>query len=352
MKQTFTPDARPVHDGLEAGRRRIRVDGWSVERQRLFLQLLADMGSVQKAADMVGMSVSSAYALRRDPRALTFRNGWELAMREAMRQCAEVALERALYGVDVPVWYKGQMVGEIHKLNDKLLMQVLRYGDRARREDEASDLAEEDRYAYRRREGNLEALQEGLIQAEAAPVDDIDAIAIDRAVAIGLHAADTGGDSLSRAAARRERRAGKRAGIMVRRRDAVPGAVVAAPALPDAGDAAADGMLEEDFMTFAAKVQPGPNHHTCPVAPNRDFVAGPNGLDAAQLADHVAACAAWDEANPFVPGRCAICDEQMDALLAIAPADIRAHYAEGSSSDGPPLTGSLNERKYLKWRDS
>src|SRR3546814_5344716 len=44
-----------------------RKDGWSPDKQRAFIEALADSGSVATAAQRVGMSESSAYRLRRAP---------------------------------------------------------------------------------------------------------------------------------------------------------------------------------------------------------------------------------------------------------------------------------------------
>ena len=44
-------------------RRRVRRDGWSEEKQRLFIALLAKSGCVARAARAVGMTPRSAYRL-------------------------------------------------------------------------------------------------------------------------------------------------------------------------------------------------------------------------------------------------------------------------------------------------
>lgn len=60
-----------AYDWVPVPRRR-RVDGWSPEKQRLFIGALADTGSVRSAADFSGMSVQSAYRLRRAPEGRAF----------------------------------------------------------------------------------------------------------------------------------------------------------------------------------------------------------------------------------------------------------------------------------------
>jgi hypothetical protein len=55
----YEPDFTPVP--LD----RVRHDGWTPERQRLFLIALAAMGTVDSAARAVGMSRISAYNLKK-----------------------------------------------------------------------------------------------------------------------------------------------------------------------------------------------------------------------------------------------------------------------------------------------
>jgi len=60
---------------------RIRSDGWTVERQIAFLEMLARTRSVTAGARAAGMSRESAYRLRaRDPRGL-FAAAWARAFR-------------------------------------------------------------------------------------------------------------------------------------------------------------------------------------------------------------------------------------------------------------------------------
>ena len=57
-----------------------RKDGWSPDKQRAFIEALADTGSVATAAQRVGMSESSAYRLRRAPGAEAFVRAWGAAI--------------------------------------------------------------------------------------------------------------------------------------------------------------------------------------------------------------------------------------------------------------------------------
>ena len=48
-------------------RKRVQHSGWVPERQRMFIQALAETGNATRAAKMVNMSVVAAYQLRRAP---------------------------------------------------------------------------------------------------------------------------------------------------------------------------------------------------------------------------------------------------------------------------------------------
>lgn len=114
-----------------------RKDGWSPEKQRAFIEALADCGSVATAADRVEMSESSAYRLRRSPGAEAFDRAWSAAIEAASKKLIDAAFERALVGTDEPVFDReGRRIGRRLRQSDRLLMFLLRvYGpDRFRTE--------------------------------------------------------------------------------------------------------------------------------------------------------------------------------------------------------------------------
>lgn len=104
-----------------------RHDGWSPEKQRRFIEVLADTGNVTRAARAVGMSRDSCYALRRSPGAENFDRAWDAALAAASRQLVDVAFERAIDGVEEPVFSKeGQRIASRTRYNDRLLMFLMR----------------------------------------------------------------------------------------------------------------------------------------------------------------------------------------------------------------------------------
>ena len=113
---------------------RARHDGWTPARQHEFIMRLADSGSVSEACRGTGMSVQSAYRLRRHPEAVDFRDAWERALEQAGAQLEQVALDRALNGDTVVVERFGQIVETRRRpCSDRLLIYMLERQERAAR---------------------------------------------------------------------------------------------------------------------------------------------------------------------------------------------------------------------------
>ena len=132
--RTPTPrDQRaPLPDFAPVPRQCARHDGWTPERQRAFIEALADTGSVSTAAAMVNMTPEGAYMLRRHPKGAGFRAAWEAALDMGVLRIKDEAFERAINGQLVPVFAGGRLLGYRRKKNDRLLMFILRhYGEDA-----------------------------------------------------------------------------------------------------------------------------------------------------------------------------------------------------------------------------
>ena len=104
---------------------RQREDGWTPERQRQFLEELADCGIVREAAARVGMSRQSAWQLRRRAAGTAFASVWEAALQAGMQRLHSVAFERAIEGVVKHVYYRGEVVGEQRIYDNRLLLALL-----------------------------------------------------------------------------------------------------------------------------------------------------------------------------------------------------------------------------------
>lgn len=132
---TSDADGAPPPNGYDPAeyrwvpvRRRARLDGWTEEKMRRFIETLADTGQVRLAAKSVGMSRESAYKLRRAPRAAAFARAWDAARHHAGAFLEDVAFERAIEGVEHNVYNEyGEVICTKRVVNDRLLMFLLRH---------------------------------------------------------------------------------------------------------------------------------------------------------------------------------------------------------------------------------
>ena len=120
-------------------RRRPRHDGWTEEKQRRFIEALADTGMVSHAAKAVGMGRESANRLRRSPHGAAFARAWDAARLHAGAALEDIAFERAIEGAPHNVYNEyGDVVATKHVVNDRMLTFLLshlkpeRYGKNAR----------------------------------------------------------------------------------------------------------------------------------------------------------------------------------------------------------------------------
>jgi hypothetical protein len=104
-----------------------RADGWSPEKQRTFITVLANTGSVTQAAAAVGMSRQACYDLRRSPGGEHFDRAWDAALAWSSKGLIDIAFDRAINGVEEPIFNKeGQRIGCRYRYSDKLLMFLIR----------------------------------------------------------------------------------------------------------------------------------------------------------------------------------------------------------------------------------
>jgi hypothetical protein len=132
---TGDDDGAPPPDGYNPAeyrwvpvRRRPRTDGWTEEKQRRFIEHLADTGLVSAAAKAVGMSRESAARLKRSPHGAAFARAWDAARHHAGGTVEDIAFERAIEGVEHNIYDEhGEVVCTKRVHNDRLLMFLLRH---------------------------------------------------------------------------------------------------------------------------------------------------------------------------------------------------------------------------------
>ncbi|MDD3799922.1 MAG: hypothetical protein PHE36_12185, partial [Novosphingobium sp.] len=101
----------------------LRHDGFTPARRVRFLDALAGSGNVRAACAVAGISAQAAYrARRRDGR---FALAWEGALALARGHAEAVVADRALNGVDEPVFYHGEEVARRRRYDTRLLLAHL-----------------------------------------------------------------------------------------------------------------------------------------------------------------------------------------------------------------------------------
>ena len=106
-------------------RQRARRNGWTPQRQRLFIAALAGCGSVTRAARAVGMTSRSAYRLMDAPGADSFAAAWDAAIDSGIERVRADALERAIHGAPVALFRRGKLVRVEQQRNDRLAIALL-----------------------------------------------------------------------------------------------------------------------------------------------------------------------------------------------------------------------------------
>ena len=102
-----------------------RRDRWTPARQVAFLRELAASHNVAGAARSVGMSRQSAYRLRARLKNEPFGMAWDAAFQNAFDGLAAAAMDRALNGVDVPHYHRGELVGTSRRFDERLTVALL-----------------------------------------------------------------------------------------------------------------------------------------------------------------------------------------------------------------------------------
>jgi hypothetical protein len=111
-----------------------RHDGWTPERQRAFIAVLARIGIVTWAAAAVGMSRKSAYELlKRAGPDSSFARAWSEAQAMGRVNATFTGVDRALNGTEIPYFYGGLQRGTRRVYDDRLLAAALRAIERAQR---------------------------------------------------------------------------------------------------------------------------------------------------------------------------------------------------------------------------
>src|SRR5687768_2814116 len=104
---------------------RYRTDGLTPERQRQYVEALADCGIAREAAARIGVSEQSINRVRRRADALSFDRACEAAHCFGARRLRSIAYERAIEGTLKGHYYHGERVSEERVFDNRLLIYLL-----------------------------------------------------------------------------------------------------------------------------------------------------------------------------------------------------------------------------------
>lgn len=126
-KRRGAGDSAPRVPAFTPVQLRYRRDGLTPARQVGVIQAVAECGCVREACARVGISAESVYKLLRRPDAQSFRIALDLALDGAADRVEDGAFSRAINGVEIPHYYKGELVGTHRRHDERLAMFILRY---------------------------------------------------------------------------------------------------------------------------------------------------------------------------------------------------------------------------------
>ena len=141
---------------------RYRTDGLTPEKQRAFVEALADCGVVREAAARAGVSEQAVNRVRRRADARDFDRACEAAYMFGARRLRSIAYERAIEGTLKAHYYRGERVGEERVFDNRLLTYLLgKAGPELQPPEESRTVCED-------WEAHMDALEQGL------PAPDLD----------------------------------------------------------------------------------------------------------------------------------------------------------------------------------
>ena len=125
MNQQAPPPAIPANPDASGTDDPLSGRLWTLPKQVAFLRQLSATHSVSAAAKAVGMSRQSAYRLRSRLKGQAFDLAWDVAFHHSYDNLAHAALDRALNGVEVPVFFQGEQVGAYRKFDERLTVALM-----------------------------------------------------------------------------------------------------------------------------------------------------------------------------------------------------------------------------------
>lgn len=123
--RSFVADLPPDLIFTPVPRRKSRSNGLTPERQRIFIAMLAQCGSVHTACKAVGCSTHAVYHLRNSANAESFATAWDRAVERGARRVLDVLVDHAINGTPEFIYKDGQIVAERRHFNTRAQMWIV-----------------------------------------------------------------------------------------------------------------------------------------------------------------------------------------------------------------------------------
>lgn len=117
--------AQPLLTDFDPAPLRYRHDGLTPDRQREYVEAMADCGIAREAARRIGVSEQAVARVRRRADARAFDLACEAAQRIGARRIRSVAYERAIEGTIKRHYYHGELKSEEVVYDNRLLIYLL-----------------------------------------------------------------------------------------------------------------------------------------------------------------------------------------------------------------------------------
>ena len=121
--QVRNKDRKPVKTPRDSGRGQAQVE-FTEEVRDKYLRVYAKWGAKMYAAEKAGVSYQTIINHRKSD--LTFAEAEKDAYDKFREKLERTAVHRAAYGVDEPIYYKGELVGYVRRYSDTLLISLLK----------------------------------------------------------------------------------------------------------------------------------------------------------------------------------------------------------------------------------
>jgi hypothetical protein len=118
-------DLRCLEPDDEDGTRKTRHDGWTRDRQRRFVESLAQSGVVIQACDDVGLSRQSAYYFRQTANGRAFAALWDEARKIARRALLDNLISNAVTGETLNIREDGFVVAATRRKSPLRLVRMI-----------------------------------------------------------------------------------------------------------------------------------------------------------------------------------------------------------------------------------